>query len=143
MFLSALIALMHVGMIMEERLPALERQPTPVLCVLGEGRLGDLDASPWTRGALREGSRGNAGRPARRRDFHCQNRWKLGGRLFEWLKARSRGAPRLAYGGSNKKIHVRVALGKDAPLGQPVQSVGRIVSAPILGGLHYRRIRMA
>ena len=34
-------------------------------------------------------------------------------------------------------------LDKDAPLRRPVQSVGRIMSAPILGGLHHHYARMA
>jgi hypothetical protein len=36
-----------------------------------------------------------------------------------------------------------LALGKDAPLGRPVQSLGRIVSVPILGGLHHHYVRTA
>jgi transposase InsO family protein len=40
-------------------------------------------------------------------------------------------------------FRMHLALGKDAPLRRPVQSVGRIVSAPILGGLHRHYARMA
>jgi transposase InsO family protein len=35
-----------------------------------------------------------------------------------------------------------VALGKDSPLTRPVQAVGRILSLPVLGGLHHRYIRI-
>ena len=40
-------------------------------------------------------------------------------------------------------IRTHLALGKDAPIGRPVQSVGRIAAIPILGGLHHHYVRMA
>jgi transposase InsO family protein len=36
-----------------------------------------------------------------------------------------------------------LALGKDTPLGRTVQSVGPIVSVPILGSLHHQYVRIA
>src|SRR5713226_6074695 len=41
-----------------------------------------------------------------------------------------------AYAVYYNGVRTHLALGKDAPLGRPVQSLGRIVSVPILGGLH-------
>src|SRR3954471_14033082 len=35
-----------------------------------------------------------------------------------------------------------LALGKDSPLTRSVQAVGRILSLPVLGGLHHRYIRI-
>jgi transposase InsO family protein len=40
-------------------------------------------------------------------------------------------------------VRTHLALEKDAPLTRPVQSVGRIVPVPFVGGLHHQYIRMA
>jgi transposase InsO family protein len=40
-------------------------------------------------------------------------------------------------------VRTHLALGKDAPVSRPVQSVGRIVPLPFLGGLHHHYVRMA
>jgi transposase InsO family protein len=48
-----------------------------------------------------------------------------------------------AYAAYYNELRTHLALDKDAPLGRPVQPVGRIVSAPILGGLHHHYARMA
>jgi transposase InsO family protein len=41
------------------------------------------------------------------------------------------------------EVRTHVALGKDAPLHRPVQTVGRIASVSWLGGLHHQYVRMA
>lgn len=43
-----------------------------------------------------------------------------------------------AYAAYYNGIRTHFALGKDAPISRPVQSVGRIVAIPILGGRHHR-----
>jgi transposase InsO family protein len=48
-----------------------------------------------------------------------------------------------AYAAYYNGLRTHLALDKDAPLGRPVQSVGRIMSAPVLGGLHHHYARMA
>ena len=48
-----------------------------------------------------------------------------------------------AYATYYNGVRTHLALGKDAPLRRSVQSVGRIVPVPILGGLHYQYVRMA
>jgi transposase InsO family protein len=48
-----------------------------------------------------------------------------------------------AYAAYYNGVRTHLALGKDAPLGRPVQSLGRIVSVPILGGLHHHYVRTA
>jgi putative transposase len=35
-----------------------------------------------------------------------------------------------------------LALGKDSPIPRPIEPIGRIISHPILGGLHHRYSRM-
>ena len=40
-------------------------------------------------------------------------------------------------------IRTHLALGKDAPMSRPVQSIGRITAIPALGGLHHHYVRMA
>jgi hypothetical protein len=40
-------------------------------------------------------------------------------------------------------IRTHLALGKDAPMSRPVQSVGRIAAMPVLGGLHHHYVRIA
>ena len=47
-----------------------------------------------------------------------------------------------AYAAYYNGFRTHLALGKDAPLRRPVHSVGRIVSAPILSGLHHHYARM-
>jgi transposase InsO family protein len=47
-----------------------------------------------------------------------------------------------AYAAYYNGIRTHLALGKDAPVSRPVQSVGRIVAIPILGGLHHRYVRV-
>ena len=49
----------------------------------------------------------------------------------------------MAYAAYYNGVRTHLALGKDAPLGRPIQSVGPIVSVPILGGLHQQYLRMA
>jgi len=41
------------------------------------------------------------------------------------------------------ELLLRVPLGKDSPDPRPVQSVGRIVAVPEVGGLHHRYERRA
>jgi len=48
-----------------------------------------------------------------------------------------------AYAAYYNRMRTHLALGKDAPLGRHVQTLGRIVSAPVLGGLHHQYVRMA
>ena len=48
-----------------------------------------------------------------------------------------------AYATYYNGIRTHLALGKDAPISHQVQSVGRLVAIPILGGLHHRYGRMA
>jgi transposase InsO family protein len=40
-------------------------------------------------------------------------------------------------------VRTHLALGKDAPVSRAVQSAGRIVPVPLLGGLHHHYLRMA
>jgi hypothetical protein len=40
------------------------------------------------------------------------------------------------------KVRTHLALGKDAPLGRPVQRTGVVVAIPILSGLHRRYVRI-
>jgi len=48
-----------------------------------------------------------------------------------------------AYATYYNGVRTHLALGKDAPLRRPVQSVGRIVTVPMMGGLHHQYVRMA
>jgi len=48
-----------------------------------------------------------------------------------------------AYAAYYNGLRTHLVLDKDAPLTRPVQSVGRIVSVPILGGLHHHYARIA
>jgi len=34
------------------------------------------------------------------------------------------------------------ALGKDSPIGRPIERLGRIIADPMVGGLHYRYARI-
>jgi hypothetical protein len=47
-----------------------------------------------------------------------------------------------AYAEYYKAYRTRLGLGKDAPLGRPVQRHGTITSVPKLGGLHHAYIRI-
>jgi transposase InsO family protein len=47
-----------------------------------------------------------------------------------------------SYAGYYNEVRTHLALGKDAPLSQPVQVSGRIVPVPILGGLHHQYVRI-
>jgi transposase InsO family protein len=46
------------------------------------------------------------------------------------------------YAGYYNEVRTHLALGKDAPLRRPVQSAGRIVPVPFLGGLHHQYVRI-
>jgi transposase InsO family protein len=48
-----------------------------------------------------------------------------------------------AYGAYYNHARTHLALGKDAPLGRSVYASGRIVSVPVLGGLHHQYVRIA
>jgi transposase InsO family protein len=48
-----------------------------------------------------------------------------------------------AYSAYYNEVRTHLALGKDAPLGRPIQAVGPVVSVPMLGGLHHQYLRMA
>jgi len=48
-----------------------------------------------------------------------------------------------AYAAYYNGARTHLALGKDTSLGRTVQSVGPIVSVPILGGLHHQYVRIA
>ena len=48
----------------------------------------------------------------------------------------------VAYAGYYNEIRPHQALGKDAPLGRPIQQFGQITALPILGGLHHEYCRM-
>ena len=48
-----------------------------------------------------------------------------------------------AYATYYNGVRTHLALEKDAPLRRPIQSVGRILPVPILGGLHHQYVRMA
>jgi hypothetical protein len=39
-------------------------------------------------------------------------------------------------------VRPHLALSKDAPFSRAVQSMGRVVAEPILGGLHHRYVRI-
>ena len=40
------------------------------------------------------------------------------------------------------EARTHLSLGKDAPINRPIQRFGRIISAPILGGLHHQYCRI-
>jgi hypothetical protein len=46
-----------------------------------------------------------------------------------------------SYARYNNDIRTHRSLDKDAPISRPVQRTGRIISRPILGGLHHHYIR--
>jgi transposase InsO family protein len=46
------------------------------------------------------------------------------------------------YAGYYNKIRTYRSLGKDAPSHRPVQRIGKVVSQPILGGLHHHYVRI-
>jgi hypothetical protein len=48
-----------------------------------------------------------------------------------------------AYAAYYNGVRTHLALGKDTPFGRPVQTLGRIVPLPVLGGLHHQYLRMA
>jgi transposase InsO family protein len=48
-----------------------------------------------------------------------------------------------AYAAYYNGVRTHLALEKDAPLWRPIQSIGRILPVPILGGLHHQYVRMA
>jgi len=48
-----------------------------------------------------------------------------------------------AYAGYYNRARAHLALAKDTPLGRSVQSAGRIISVPLLGGLHHQYVRTA
>lgn len=47
----------------------------------------------------------------------------------------------LLYGEYHSGVRTHLALNKNAPLTRAVQALGRIVAAPILGGLHHEYVR--
>jgi hypothetical protein len=47
------------------------------------------------------------------------------------------------YATYHNGVRTHLALGKDAPLHPPAQTVGRITSVPWLHGLHQQYVRMA
>jgi hypothetical protein len=48
-----------------------------------------------------------------------------------------------AYADYYNRTHTHLALGKDPPLGHPVQVAGLLTAIPLLGGLHHEYVRMA
>lgn len=48
-----------------------------------------------------------------------------------------------AYAAYYNGVRTHLALGKDAPLRRPIQSVERILPVPILGDLHHLYVRIA
>jgi hypothetical protein len=48
-----------------------------------------------------------------------------------------------AYADYYNRIHTHLALGKDTPLGRPVQVAGSLTAIPLLGGLHHEYGRRA
>jgi hypothetical protein len=46
-----------------------------------------------------------------------------------------------AYADYFNRDRTHLGLGKDTPLGRPIETEGRVVSRPILGGLHHRYSR--
>jgi transposase InsO family protein len=47
-----------------------------------------------------------------------------------------------SYAAYYNEVRLHLALGKDAPLGRPVQRSGVIVAIPILSGLHHHYVRI-
>src|SRR5512143_1754654 len=47
-----------------------------------------------------------------------------------------------AYADYFNRVRTHLALGKDTPLGRPVQTTGTIMTIPFLGGLHHQYARM-
>jgi len=47
-----------------------------------------------------------------------------------------------SYAAYYNAVRTHLSLGKDAPIGRRVQSVGRITAAPVLGGLHHHYARL-
>jgi transposase InsO family protein len=48
-----------------------------------------------------------------------------------------------AYADYYNRVRTHLALGKDTPLGRPVQATGSIMTIPLLGGLHHQYARTA
>ena len=48
-----------------------------------------------------------------------------------------------AYADYYNRVRTHLALGKDTPLGRPVQTTGSIITIPFLGGLHHQYARTA
>jgi transposase InsO family protein len=48
-----------------------------------------------------------------------------------------------AYANYYNRTRTHLALGKDAPLGRPLQVAGSLTAIPLLGGLHHEYVRMA
>ena len=48
-----------------------------------------------------------------------------------------------AYADYYNRVRTHLALGKDTPLGRPVQMTGSITAILFLGGLHHQYARMA
>jgi transposase InsO family protein len=40
------------------------------------------------------------------------------------------------------EARTHLALGKDSPIGRPIERFGRIIANPMVGGLHYRYVRI-
>ena len=47
-----------------------------------------------------------------------------------------------SYAAYYNEVRTQLALGKDAPLGRPVQRTGVIIAIPILSGLHHHYVRI-
>jgi transposase InsO family protein len=46
------------------------------------------------------------------------------------------------YAGYYNEAHTHLSLGKDTPVGRPIDRVGRIIAEPMVGGLHHRYARI-
>jgi transposase InsO family protein len=47
-----------------------------------------------------------------------------------------------AYVSYYNELRTHLSLNKDTPIHRPIQRIGRIMSVPVLGGLHHQYCRM-
>jgi hypothetical protein len=46
------------------------------------------------------------------------------------------------YAGYYNEARTHLSLGKDAPMGRPIEPFGRVIAEPMVGGLHHRYARI-
>ena len=57
-------------------------------------------------------------------------------------RARETECTKREAGSYHNEGRTHLSLGKDAPIGRPIDRFGRIIAEPMVGGLHYRYARI-